>query len=29
MGIKAYFCFLAIFAIGAVLVAPETKDRKI
>jgi MFS family permease len=28
-GVKAYFCFLAIFAIGAVLVAPETKDRKI
>jgi MFS family permease len=28
-GIKAYFCFLAVLAIGAVLLAPETKDRKI
>jgi MFS family permease len=28
-GVKAYFCFLAVFAIGAVLVAPETKDRKV
>lgn len=29
LGIKAYFCFLAILAIGAVVLAPETKDRKI
>jgi MFS family permease len=28
-GVKAYFCFLAMFAIGAVLWAPETKDRKV
>ena len=28
-GIKAYFCFLAIMAIGAVLLAPETKDRTV
>jgi MFS family permease len=28
-GVKAYFCFLAVLAIGAVLVAPETKDRKV
>jgi MFS family permease len=28
-GIKAYFCFLAVLAIGAVLLAPETKDRKV
>jgi hypothetical protein len=28
-GVKAYFCFLAMFAIGAVLMAPETKDRKV
>jgi MFS family permease len=29
LGVKAYFVFLACFAIGAVLVAPETRDRKI
>lgn len=29
VGIKAYFCFLAVLAVGAVVVAPETKDRKI
>lgn len=28
-GIKAYFCFLAVMAIGAVVMAPETKDRKV
>ncbi|HEX4113051.1 MAG TPA: MFS transporter [Stellaceae bacterium] len=29
LGVKLYFCFLAVFAIGAVLLAPETKDRTI
>ena len=29
LGVKAYFCFLAVFAIGAVLAAPETHRRKI
>lgn len=29
LGVKIYFCILAVLAIGAVLVAPETRDRRV